>query len=93
MARYTYKCSDCGSVFDIEATMQEKEEGKSEKFTCPVCKSKKIKQDFSPVNFLRNVFKSESKKSGCCSGEKICEDDSPKEKKGCCGNSNGGCCG
>jgi putative FmdB family regulatory protein len=81
MARYTYKCSDCGNVFDIEATMQEKEEGKSEKFMCPVCKSKKIKQDFSPVNFLRNVFRADNNVGGCCSGGKSCEDKTSKENK------------
>lgn len=57
MANYTYKCSDCGNVFGIEATIQEKEEGASEKFVCPKCQSKNIKQKFSAGNFIQNVFK------------------------------------
>lgn len=68
MAKYTYKCADCGNVFDIEATIQEKEEGKSEKFVCPKCQSKNIKQDFSAGNFLKNVFSGGKDKGGCCSG-------------------------
>ncbi len=68
MATYTYKCADCGNVFDIEASIQEKEEGKSEKFVCPKCQSKNIKQDFSAGNFLKNVFSGRKDKGGCCSG-------------------------
>jgi len=79
MTTYKYKCSDCGNVFDIEATIQEKEESKSEKFICPKCQSKNIKQEFSAGNFIKNVFKSGGKAGGCCSGG---------DK-----NSNGGCCG
>ncbi|HCP08853.1 MAG TPA: hypothetical protein DIT25_03595 [Candidatus Moranbacteria bacterium] len=71
MATYAYKCADCGNVFDIEASIQEKEEG-GEKFACPKCSSKNIQQKFSAGNFLSNVFKGEDKDGGCCSGGGNC---------------------
>lgn len=76
MNTYTYKCLDCGNVFGIAATIEEKEGGISEKFICPKCKSKNTKQKFSAGNFFKNIFESD-KKSGCCG--------SGKSKGGCCG--------
>lgn len=67
MATYKYKCSGCGNVFDIEATIKEKEEGKNEKFICPKCQSKNIKQEFSAGNFIKNVFRN-NKCCGNCRG-------------------------
>jgi len=101
MTTYSYKCSNCDNVFDIEATIQEKEESKGEKFVCPKCQSKNIKQKFSVINFIKNVFKSDGKSNGCCSDGNICDinykPNNKKEdkEKNCCENknSNGGCCG
>lgn len=78
MATYTYKCADCGNIFDVHATIREKEEGKSSKFACPKCKSKNIKQKFSAANFIKNIFKSD-KTGGCCPGG------GKNNKSGCCG--------
>lgn len=63
MATYRYKCTDCGNTFDIQATIQEKEELKGAKFMCPKCRSKNIKHEFSVTNFIKNIFKSEK---SCC---------------------------
>lgn len=68
MLTYTYKCLDCGGVFDIKATIQEKEEGSGAKFACLKCHSKNIKQELSVVNFFKNVFK--WWKKDCCCGDK-----------------------
>lgn len=73
MTQYVYKCLDCGNVFDVAATIQEKEEGKSEKFVCPKCQSKKIKQEFSASNFIKNIFKNNSSSGGCCPGGNTCD--------------------
>lgn len=74
MATYTYKCTDCGNTFDIQATIQEKEELKDSKFMCPKCRSKNIKHEFSVINFIKNVFKGDNKMANCCS----------KSEKSCC---------
>lgn len=97
MTTYNYKCSDCGNVFSVEATIQEKEEGTSNKFICSKCGSKNIKQEFSTINFIKNVFKSDGKSSGCCAGRNVCDITCKPDKDGKsdCGdkNNNGGCCG
>jgi len=81
MAKYSYKCLDCGGIFDIQATVQEKEGDGASKFACPECKSKRILPQFSPANFVKNIFISENKSGGCCSGQ---DDGSDKGKKGGC---------
>ena len=92
MATYAYKCSVCGQVFDIKATIQEKEEGK--KFACAKCGSKDIKREFSVANFIKNIFKGENKTKNCCSSENAGADDgelanqkkdSDEDKKDSCG--------
>lgn len=97
MGTYIYKCSDCDNVFKIEATIREKEEGKSKKFICPKCQSKNISQEFSAINFIKNAFKSANKSGGCCSGGNVCDINcelNKKEKEGCeTKNNNSGCCG
>lgn len=96
MATYSYKCSDCGNNFNVEASIREKEEGKSEKFACVKCGSKNIKQEFSAGNFLKNIFKGDKKPEGCRSGGCACGGETKSEAKeeGCCAdkNSDGGCC-
>lgn len=73
MNSYNFKCSDCENEFTVDATLQEKEEGTSEKFTCPKCHSQNVKSEFSAINFIRNIFKSDGKAS-CC-GSKNDSDD------------------
>lgn len=87
---------DCDNAFEIEATIQEKEEEKNEKFICPKCQSRNVRYDFLPFNFFKNVFKGESKAGGCCSGGNSCGTGCKPNKKevDCCGNNNkDACCG
>jgi putative FmdB family regulatory protein len=101
MATYTYKCADCSNTFDVQATIQEKEEGKGSKFICPKCRSENIRQEFSVTNFIRNVFKGDAKTGGCCSGKNVCDvgckpdKENVKKESGCCNPKSGGgsCCG
>lgn len=101
MATYTYKCSDCGNVFEVKATIKEKEEGQSEKFACQKCQSKNIKQEFSAANFFKNVFKGDSRVGGCgCGlpaqvGGGIGDSDNKlnhEDDDSCCGGKSGSCC-
>lgn len=77
MSKYDYKCLDCGSVFKIEASIKEKEEDKGGKFFCPKCQSKKNIPQFSPANFIKNIFSVNNKEGKCCLDNK---------SDGCCGN-------
>lgn len=94
MATYAYKCSDCGNVFDIKATIKEKEQCQSEKFACSKCRSKNIKQEFSAANFIKNVFKGDKKAGGCGCGAGNREDNKSNEENNdsCCGGKSGSCC-
>lgn len=85
MSKYCYKCDKCGCNFEITASIKEKEEGKGEKFICPKCGSNEIKQEFSAINFTKNIFGS-GKKDGCCCGEDSCCGGEKSEEggKGCC---------
>lgn len=80
MPTYRCKCSDCDAIFDVSATIKEKEEEKPEKFFCPKCKSKNVKHKFSLANFAKNVFGGNEKSEGCCSGPKEAAKDTC-----CCG--------
>lgn len=86
MSVYTYKCDDCGNVFNVEASLEEKESGQSEKFICPKCKSKKISGHFSASNFLKNIFAGD-KGCGCSSSGDSCCGGGVKD-----GKNNGSCC-
>lgn len=93
MATYAYKCSDCGNAFDIKATIKEKEESKGEKFSCQKCRSKNIKQEFSAVNFIKNVFKGDNQAGGCGCGGEACDSDNKlneTDSGSCCGGSKSG---
>lgn len=68
MSKYSYKCLDCGYVFDIQASIKEKEEGGGNKFVCPKCRSKIILQKFSSANFVKNIFSGDDKGGGGCCG-------------------------
>lgn len=97
MAIYNYKCADCGNVFAVKATIEEKEGGTSEKFQCPKCGSKNAKHEFSLANFVKNIFSGGDEAGACCSGDKCCgSDNSEKDQKNshCCSgdNSEVDCC-
>jgi len=77
MAKYSYKCLDCGCVFEIQSSLKEKEEGGT-KFVCPKCGSKKIAQKFSASNFLKNVFCGDDN-NACGCGESACGDNRVKK--------------
>jgi len=86
MATYTYKCSACGQVFNLKATIKEKEEGKGEKFVCPKCGAKDIKPEFSAANFIKNVFKGDHKTGACACGSDCEPEKKDKDDQGCgCG--------
>lgn len=85
MATYAYKCADCTNAFDVKATIREKEEGKSEKFACPKCRSKNIKQEFSAANFIKNIFKADGKTDECGCNETKNNSDSHNGKNDGCG--------
>ena len=93
MAKYSCECSDCGRVFDIQATLQEKEEGKGEKFTCPQCQSKNVKPVFSAVNLIKNVFSGDKKECGCSGKDDCCGGAEDKNKEACCSDEDACCCG
>lgn len=86
MTKYTYKCGDCGCKFDVEATLKEKEEKSSSKFSCPECKSANTKAKFS----FSNLF-SGGDDRGCGCG---CDDDCKDDDCGCGSGpaGRGGCC-
>lgn len=94
MTKYTYKCGDCGCKFDVEATLKEKEEKSSSKFSCPECKSANTKAKFS----FSSLFSSEDVGGGCCGGGGGCgcgcDDDCKDDDCGCGSGSagRGGCC-
>lgn len=76
MFTYNYVCNRCGKSFEVEATLKEKESG-SDKFQCPHCRSKDIRQKFSPVSFLKGIFSKNDAPCSCgggvCSIEPGCD--------------------
>lgn len=50
MPFYDYQCKDCGAVFEVRATIQEKEGGL--KPTCPECGGHKVRQRLSNVQMI-----------------------------------------
>ena len=95
MPIYNYQCQNCGNIFDLEITLQEKEKG-GEKFICPKCGSKEIKQNISTLDFIKNLAASYNS-GGCCGGSNTCDisckpdENNPegcsdkKGDRGCCG--------
>lgn len=91
MAKYSCRCLSCGLAFDVNATLKEKEEGQGDKFVCPSCRSKNIKQKFSIINFVKNIFDNErdcgcSDKDGCCEAETDKKDENTKSGGCRCGS-------
>lgn len=61
---YSYKCKSCGEIFDIKATLEEKEKNSNEIFRCQKCESSDVVQFFGGVNIA--CGKSTPKGGGGC---------------------------
>ena len=69
---YEYECDNCGKLFEIRATIAEKERGLRAK--CPTCGSTKVTQVFTAVSVItRSASRSGSlpfcgprSGGGCC---------------------------
>lgn len=51
MPTYEYQCGDCSQVFDVYATLKEKEAGLEPE--CPRCHSRNVRQVFRSLMFVR----------------------------------------
>ncbi len=72
MPLYDYQCQACGRVFEVRATIKEKEAGF--KPVCPKCGSQNVHQRLSAVPTLRGG--NQSSPPTCCG---------PSAGPGCCG--------
>ena len=70
---YEYECDDCGRVFEIRATIAEKERGL--RVECPQCGSTKATQVFTAVNVITRSA------SGSGAPPPFC---GPRSGAGCC---------
>ncbi len=66
---YVYSCEDCGDIFEVRATLAEKERGLSPR--CPECSSENVEQEFTNVGILTNSagggpFCGPGPRTGCC---------------------------
>lgn len=52
MPTYDYQCQDCGHIFEVFATLKQKEAGLQPE--CPECHSDKTRQTFRSVMFIRS---------------------------------------
>jgi len=73
MPYYSYQCQDCGEVFEIRATIREKEAGLQPE--CPHCHGQRTRQSLVLASVLRRGGGAMSPPPGCCSGP----------GSGCCG--------
>ena len=57
MARYGYKCSDCGSEFEIECSIKQYDRRKKQ--TCNKCQGSNVNRmvELASVHFGRGFFK------------------------------------
>ena len=85
MSTYTYKCLKCLNRYDMKASIYEKENKKGKKFQCPKCHSENTRQQFSIINFVKNIFEDDNNNS-CCSENSCDSTCKPKEKKNNCCN-------
>jgi len=53
MPTYSFVCQKCQSPFEIEASFAEYDKKDPEKFRCPKCGSRKIKQTFTEIFFVK----------------------------------------
>lgn len=68
MPTYEFRCGDCDEVFDVRASLSEKEKGISPK--CPGCGSENTGRVFAGVAYFAKSGKVEftnSSRGGCCS--------------------------
>jgi putative FmdB family regulatory protein len=54
MPIYSFICQKCQNSFEIEASFMEFDKRDPKKFCCPKCGSKKIKQTFTEVFFVKD---------------------------------------
>jgi len=76
---YEFRCRQCSSLFEVHATLREKEQGLSPE--CPQCGSGDVGRVFSPVLFLRTGSGSGTGNGAGLTGS-----------FGAGGGSSGGCC-
>jgi len=55
MPTYSFICQKCQNSFEIEASFMEYDKKDPKKFRCPKCGSKKIKQTFGDIYFIKNT--------------------------------------
>jgi putative FmdB family regulatory protein len=68
---YEYRCQQCGTLFDVRATMAEKESGLHPR--CPNCGSDQVVRRFSALSVLRGArgggaAAGPGSEGGCCQG-------------------------
>jgi putative FmdB family regulatory protein len=73
MPLYEFECDNCGWIFDIRASIQEKEAGL--RAECPRCRNPKTQQVITTATAIHGGGKAGS--SGSC-----CD---PNSGRGCCG--------
>ncbi len=73
---YEYRCRECGVIFDVTASVAEKEAGLHP--ACPACGSKKAAQVFGAIGILSS---SRAGSSGGFGGMPAC---GPDSGVGCC---------
>ena len=50
---YEYRCQECGRIFEIQATLAEKEAGLHP--VCPQCRSPQTTQQFGSIGIMRGA--------------------------------------
>lgn len=74
MPTYDYGCLDCGTKFEVTATVSEKEKGLE--VVCPECGGKQAAQLFNNVFFVKRSGQSANAAVSCCG---------PNAGPDCCG--------
>ncbi len=54
MPTYNFVCEKCQNHFSLEASFAEYDKKDPKKFCCPKCGSKKIKQTFTEIFFVKS---------------------------------------
>lgn len=71
MPTYAYQCKQCGAIFEIRATIQEKEQGLIS-LTCPQCGAQEARQLLTAGLLLQGGGKNSLPACGCNSGGGCC---------------------
>ena len=71
MPRYDFHCTDCRDKFELQLSLAEREDSKSEKKVCPKCQSMNISQAISAGNIIGSTSSSNSISStpSCSTGK------------------------